>query len=82
MKTLKQVKCQQKNSETKLKLENAIFIANVSYDLFPFQLTTGMISLKAVFVDINITFFTDVVKDKYKKTKLSNFCEKCTTYLF
>ena len=38
------------------KLEKVTFIANISYNSFPFRLTTGMVSLKTVYADI----FTDV----------------------
>ena len=34
----------------KQNIERATFIASISYNLFPFQLTMGMISLERVFV--------------------------------
>ena len=46
--------------KAKHKLEKATFIANISYNLFLFQLTAGMTFLKTVFADINILFFTEV----------------------
>ena len=46
--------------KTKYKLEKATFIASISYNLFPFRLTMGMILLEIVFGDINIIFFTEV----------------------
>ena len=38
------------------KLEKVTFIANISYNPFPFRLTTGMVSLETVYADISITF--------------------------
>ena len=49
-----------KTLKTKYKPEKATGVAKISYNLFHFRLTTSMISLKAVFVDISITFFTEV----------------------
>ena len=48
-----------KTLKTKYKPEKATFIANISYNLFPFWLTMGMILLETVFADISITFSTD-----------------------
>ena len=42
------------------KLEKATVISNMSYNLFLFWLTMGMILLETVFLDISITFFTEV----------------------
>ena len=41
----------------KKKLEKATVISNISYNLFLFWLTMGMILLETVFLDISITFF-------------------------
>ena len=50
-----------KTLKIKYKPEKPTFIANVSYNLFPFQLTTGMALLEIVFADISITFFTEIL---------------------
>ena len=42
------------------KPEKATFIANIPYNLFPFWLTAGMMSLETVFADSSIAFSTEV----------------------
>ena len=79
------------------KIEKASFIANISYNLFPFRLTVGLILLEILFEDISITFFTEVscfslfilsftipfisTYDKTFKNRVITQCKTCSRQL-